>query len=69
MLDHTKIIRRVPFKVEDREHRKAVYDFIKTGKWNIHFEIPQGCKNMPYTLMEKVLMYFDSCEAMCVHKV
>ena len=63
MLDHTKIIKRVPFNAEDRTHRQAVYNFIKTGKWDIHFEVPQGCKNLPYTLMEAVLHQFDKWEA------
>ena len=63
MLEKTEIIKRVPFNAESRAHRQVVYDFIKTGKWGIHFEIPQGCKNLPYTLMEDVLLQFDKWEA------
>ncbi len=62
MLNPSAIIKRVPFSPRDKEHRQALYDFIKTGKWSTHFEIPQGCKNLPYTLMETVLIHFDKCE-------
>lgn len=66
MLDKTKIIKRIAFDPAIKAHRQAVYAFIKTGKWSIHFEVPQGCKNMPYTLMEKVLLQFDEWETLYV---
>jgi hypothetical protein len=62
MFKQTDIIKRVPFNAHSKEHRNAVYKFIKSGKWDIYFEIPKNCQNLPYTLMEEVLFYFDKVD-------
>ncbi len=62
MFKQTDIIKRVPFDAANKDHRKAVYNFIKKGKWDIYFEIPKNCQNLPYTLMEDTLHYFDKVE-------
>lgn len=63
MLKVDEIIKRVPFDATNRNHRQVVYDFIKTGKWSQYFEVPRNCKNLPYQLMETILMQFDKWES------
>lgn len=62
MLDKTEIIKRVAFDVSKFEHRKAVADFNSKGKWNIHFEVPRDCNNLPYKLMVETLNYYVGAE-------
>ena len=65
MLDPTKTIKRVPFNAGNFEHRKAVAKFNRTGKWDIYFEVTQGCKNLPYTLTNESLDFYVSQEVRC----
>ena len=63
MLDSSLIVRRTKFNVNDFSHRKAVANFNKTGKWEMFFEVPQGCKNLPYTLSNEILEYYVAMES------
>ena len=62
MLDKTKIIKRIDFDAGNRDHRKAVFTFLKSGHWDIHFEVPQGCTNLPDNLMNQVISKYSECE-------
>lgn len=69
MLDKTMCISRIPFDINNFEHRKVVAKFNATGRWDEYFEPPLGCKNLPYTLTVACLTYYVNAEARYLDEV
>lgn len=58
MNTNLKVIKRVKFDPTSAKHRKALYSFIETGKWSLHFLANKDCTNLPYQLMIETITYF-----------
>lgn len=52
------VIKREQFNPKCVKHRKSLYKFIETGKWELHFKANKDCTNLPYQLMVETLMFF-----------
>ena len=50
------MINRCDFDPKNPSHIKALRNFIKTGKWDLYFNIPQGVTNLPYHLLVTAFM-------------
>lgn len=55
-------IKRIQYDPSNKEHRKAYFHFLSTGKWIKHFNIKFPFEELPHQLAQETLKYYNELE-------